>query len=1054
MRAQTQLAKMATRGATRIDIDAPALGYFWTQIYEEVISYVDALLEIHGSLQIIIHSSAVWESEAENIAVELHQPPLDPLFLDGDMQDDIYNIWQESYERLTDPEYFVLDGSGLTLNAETFKFWIQCNKYQPNNNPTPSDKNSRDATPPDNNPNMDGLHIAIAWHFHPHLEGTIRRKGNYQHLKNWITHAGLRIINNQPTNFSTLAQWHQQHNMKYHLQVFNKRGNLVYDRGTGERIQICNKNGKWYYIKVLGRFLAESYNAKTFCYVCRKFHYKVFPCKQTIKAAEVEYKEVAPIPEGRHALVAYADFESFTSDLHTTSGYGLMFIYKGTVYDSSLVNATETDDIIGHFLNKIEEILTKYVTVERITTPNCQICGEEVNGGISSKNFIFGDEGSHHLKCLEARENFVPIYFHNFKGYDSHFILKQIRERSSRISIMGKSLEKMDVLRVDAGKFRYQFMDTFNFLSTSLGNIVKGVKTWKFTPEPFRKNKGQFPYDWFDDVEKLSHTSLPGDEHWYNKLMDVQQGNDEAKEIWTRMKMSKFADYHDFYLQLDVMQLADAFEEFREAAVKGFNTDVVYFQGAPGFAWYQGQRKNEELFKIIPNKDVYMDIAGNIRGGVSQCIHRYFKRGPNEHAIYLDINSLYSSAMLKKLPCKFIRKIDTLPENWEREFVGQDADAVLLIKCDLHYPEHLHDRDYQIPLCPHHLDGRLVTSFEDKEEILLSSHALAYYLRYGLILIKVHYAYVFTQEYILKDFIAGNIAARQQTDNPVLGTLFKLLNNAIYGKTCENKFKYRKFGVHKETQEEGGAINEFLGGCKNVMNLSLDPDIYLTEEEIHEIVLDKPIQIGFQVLEYAKLAIYEFVMPMLAEFGEDLQFVYTDTDSLLMLFKNQERHPFHRMRQNPVISALLDLEKNKTAKELGLATEKTNKVAGLWSDEVEGKTIEEFVGLRAKSYAIKFSDGPDTLKNKGVRKTALTTDGTRIKFDNYYTALFDDKPIYIDQYMLQSKSHNVKLHHQRKLALSSIDYKRHVLADKIRTLPFGYKGERFADESALLREPF
>nr|QTE04054.1 MAG: PolB [Turdus naumanni densovirus] len=1048
---------MAGRGGRRVNIDDPRYGYFWTETYEEVITYVNLLME-RGSVQVVIHSSAIWESEAEDLQVDVHQPPLDPLFLDEDQgEEDLTDIWQETFENLTDPEQFELDGSGLTLNVETFKFWFQVSPYQPNNNPNPTSKNSRDANdqPPPGQQPLDGLAVAIAWHHLPFLEGTIRRKGNFQMISKFIKAARFIFPNNQPTTLSTLAQWHQANNMEPELQVWNKRGNLIYSKGKkrGSPVKVCYKNNKWYYIKNLQSFLQENFHAKTFCYVCRKFHGKVFPCMQDIQATKEEFKTVKEKPPGRHGLVIYADFEAYTTDQHKTSGFGLVAVENGKIIHTALANTKQHENIPSAFLDEVEDFLDKYVTSE-VVTPNCQICGKPVKGGISSKNFIYAHAGSHHKECLRVPENTCFIYFHNFKGYDSHFILREIRSRASRVSIMGKSMEKMDTLLVTQKKYKYRINDTFNYLSTALANIVKGVKTWRFTPERFRKSKGQFPYEWFNDPAKLDATSLPADDDWFNKLNDASPGNDEAKEIWQLMNMKTFAEYHDFYLQLDVMQLADAFEEFRDAAIKAFNTDVVYFQGAPSYSWYLGQKLNEELFKIIPDKEIYMDVARNIRGGVSQCIHRYFKvANPGEYAIYLDINSLYSSCMMKKLPCKYLKKLDKLPDNWEKHYCGEDADAMLLIKCDLHYPEHLHDRDYQIPLAPHHLDGRLVTSFEDKEEMLVSSHALKYYMDQGLVLVKVHYAYAFTQEYILKKFIAGNIKSRQETTNPVMGTLYKLLNNSIYGKTCENKFKYRKFGIHKETQEEGGAINEFLGGCKNAT--LLDNETYLTETQITEIVLDKPIQIGFQVLEYAKLAIYEFVQPMMAEFGEDIQFCYTDTDSLLVFFKNQERHPFVRMRQNPAISGLLDLEKNKTAIALGCATPGTNKVAGLWSDEVEGKTIQEFVGLRAKSYAIKFSDGPDTLKNKGVRKNAKSvTTGKRLDFDSYKQTLFSDAPMYVDQYQLQSKLHNVKLHKQRKLALSSLDYKRHVLADKIRTLPFGYKGEKFEEESPLEREPF
>lgn len=54
-------------------------------------------------------------------------------------------------------------------------------------------------------------------------------------------------------------------------------------------------------------------------------------------------------------------------------------------------------------------------------------------------------------------------------------------------------------------------------------------------------------------------------------------------------------------------------------------------------------------------------------------------------------------------------------------------------------------------------------------------------------------------------------------------------------------------------------------------------------------------------------------------------------------------------------------------------------------DELSGKIMEEFVGLRAKLYSCKMFEGKETKKCKGVKKVVVEK---RMTFDNYEKCLF------------------------------------------------------------------
>ena len=55
----------------------------------------------------------------------------------------------------------------------------------------------------------------------------------------------------------------------------------------------------------------------------------------------------------------------------------------------------------------------------------------------------------------------------------------------------------------------------------------------------------------------------------------------------------------------------------------------------------------------------------------------------------------------------------------------------------------------------------------------------------------------------------------------------------------------------------------------------------------------------------------------------------------------------------------------------GIPSGFNRKVLGMFKDEVKGKVIDEFVGLRAKLYSFKMFEGEETKKCKGVKNRWL-----------------------------------------------------------------------------------
>jgi hypothetical protein len=167
-------------------------------------------------------------------------------------------------------------------------------------------------------------------------------------------------------------------------------------------------------------------------------------------------------------------------------------------------------------------------------------------------------------KVREPRD--IRVFFHNLKGYDSHFILKyavKCLPYWKSIKPLGKSKEKLYAIKipyiveidgkpVKVGSF--YFLDSYSHLPFSLSQLVKDYVTTRKFPKylpDWYKHKEAYPYDWFDDYEKFNAREFPPPNAFYNKLTDSPikpEDYKEAKEIFDRY-CTTFKDYHDIYVR-------------------------------------------------------------------------------------------------------------------------------------------------------------------------------------------------------------------------------------------------------------------------------------------------------------------------------------------------------------------------------------------------------------------------------------------------------------------------------------------------------------------------
>ena len=193
--------------------------------------------------------------------------------------------------------------------------------------------------------------------------------------------------------------------------------------------------------------------------------------------------------------------------------------------------------------------------------------------------------------------------------------------------------------------------------------------------------------------------------------------------------------------------------------------------------------------------------------------------------------------------------------------------------------------------------------------------------------------------------------------------------------------------------------------------------------------MDKPIFLGFSVLELSKLLMYGTYYDNLQPYSEqgNLNIHYMDTDSFVLSINTKDI--IKDLEKLEDIFDFSNLDKNHE-----LFSNKNKKVIGKYKNETHKNIwIDEFVCLGSKMYALKCGDDSKK-KLKGNSKSQ----SKKIKFGKNYKCLFGGKHQQeCDNYILRSINHEMYLQRVKKSTLSQFDDKRCYI-NNIESKPWNY----------------
>ena len=812
-------------------------------------------------------------------------------------------------------------------------------------------------------------------------------------------------------------------------------------------------------------------------------------------------------------FVIYADFESILEPMerrvkqtlfnqqHKISAACAMLVshVRGITNQTWLGTG---ENALSEFLNKIIDWerecidhMKNHIPMKRLSRAKqeeydnatvCHICRKPLLGDQDPKGITVRDHdhitgffiGAAHQSCnLQRRVNYqIPVFFHNFRGYDSHLIVHEFPNIQNRkLKVIGQNMEKY--LQIQWGE-HIVFRDSLQFLSASLDSLVKSLAKTNSTLfnllnktiESFYPNatdemvkmvqqKGVFCYDYIDKFERLAERTLPPREQFYNRLAGEECSEENyarAQKVWRDFKCNDIEDYMKLYLLCDVALLADVFEVFRFTSLQEYQLDPAYYMSAPQLAWNALLKYIDRPIHLITDPEMYRMIQPNIRGGICHASVRYARANnkfmgplydptkPSSYILYVDANNLYGWAMSQPLPDDEYEWVssddcqDAMAAFQDRASRDRwyDQEKHYIFEVDMDYPSELHDRDDDYPLAPetmtieatitgekqHQLRAKyygaacpfsrkLICSFLPKRKYVVHGHLLRFYLDRGMKLIKIHRAIRFTASPYFEPYINNNTQKRAQNKtNENDRNYYKLMNNAVFGKTIENVAK--RSDIRLVTEEEKARQLAEKPHCLDFR--VFDDNLIGVEMRKIRHNINKPFQHGFCVLEWSKLKMYQFYALLKDAFKDKVRMLYTDTDSFFLQFFVDD---LKKELINRRVIGAFDFSEVSEGHPTKLHSADNAGVVGYFKDECKGHPVVEFVGLRPKMYSFTVMDAdvyepilpvyPVDIRHKAVAKGVSRANIKRFSHEDYLTMFREGDVRKVTNRRIASQLHQV-----------------------------------------------
>ena len=252
--------------------------------------------------------------------------------------------------------------------------------------------------------------------------------------------------------------------------------------------------------------------------------------------------------------------------------------------------------------------------------------------------------------------------------------------------------------------------------------------------------------------------------------------------------------------------------------------------------------------------------------------------------------------------------------------------------------------------------NKFVPNLGSKSKYVVHYKNLQLYLSLRMKLTKVHRILKFKQSDSLKKCVDFNTDKRKNAANSFKKYFFKLMNNSVFGKTLENLRKRISIRLVNNAKDYVRCINK-----PSFVSQKIFSKTFVAIHEIKPVLtLNKPIYVGFSILDLSKYLMYGFHYKYIKS-KSDAKLLFTATDCLVYGIKTEDVYEDFYQDKNlfdfsdyPLDSKFFDLVNKK--------------VIGKMKNKFKGRIISEFIGLKSKIYSLISVDDEEVTKGRGGNK--------------------------------------------------------------------------------------
>ena len=353
------------------------------------------------------------------------------------------------------------------------------------------------------------------------------------------------------------------------------------------------------------------------------------------------------------------------------------------------------------------------------------------------------------------------------------------------------------------------------------------------------KSKTLYPYEYFKDensyYKKLGDLSI---EDFRSSLTNKLPTQAEVDNFNNSNSMKTGKELTLEYMENDVRILEHCFNLFVKINIDIYKLNPLHYISLPGYSFDCSLKLCEVELETIQDEQMRKDFISAMRGDICGVMgnryinsqsqshsHSQSRRSMAEHGEawtkshdrrsirepasqiwYIDANNLYGYALMQKLQYKDFSFSDATPG--EVLNTPDDSDYGYWLICDLECTKECKDRTSNFQLLPYKREvennelgykQKLSTSSKseklkldqnNKYEYPIHYRMLKFVVKMGIKVYKIHRIIKFTQDYIIRDYIELNTKMRAEAKTEAVKDIFKLMNNSLFGKSCENPLKY------------------------------------------------------------------------------------------------------------------------------------------------------------------------------------------------------------------------------------------------------------------------